>query len=215
MFGTKKFPNVGYPTPSDIPNTTSCLLLQVPASVEWWALVVGVLYAPMFEWEWQQFEGNLTQADTVARWQVMFEDALALAETTNCAVSDLQTPFWDTAADVGDSAPVGTQTWYGEVVDPNAAPASLTWFENAAIWTFTGLLAVSGTPAAAILFNTLAPKFVLAQKAGAVGEVIRIVVDAQDIATVDTTGMSGQIIETTVLPDPAISPHQIYLIKVS
>lgn len=157
-----------------------------------------------------------------ATWQGDHDEIiLALNRATNLKdllqtdMGMVQTPFWDDASDVGDDAPDDAQIWYGQVADVAAPPAELTWFENTAIWVFTGLLAFSGTPAAAIAFRTIAPKFVIAQKAGDVGEVIRIVVDAQDVGRVDTTGRAGQIIETPIVADPDLSTHQIYLIKAS
>jgi len=217
MFGEKLFPNVGYPTPTSIPDETTCLTLDVPASAEWWGIVVGVLYSLILEWEWQQFEGGIERDEAAARWQVMLEDALEVASTTNTCgvVPDAETPFWDDATDVDDSSAPEDQIWYGEVEDAEAAPDELSFVENLILWSFTGLLAVGVSPAVAIAFNTIAPKFVIAQRAGDVGEIIRIVVDAQDVARIDTTGRAGEIIETPVIADPELETHQIYIIKVS
>lgn len=198
----------GFPTP-DSPSGVPAYLMFLFADETWAQYILGALEPMVSEYNWYE-AGALLPEQASEAFRIIIQQA-----PYNLVPANVDTPYWDEASDVQDQAPADSQTWYGQVTDVHAAPASLTWFENAAIWTFTGLLAVSGTPAAAILFNTVAPKFVLAQKAGNVAEVIRIVVDAQDIAMVDTTGRSGQIIETTVVPDPAVSPHQIMLIKVS
>lgn len=204
----------GFPTPSTIPGNTVCRVFRVPDNDEWLGVLMGAVEVLIYQRNWYNW-GAVTIEDTIDAWRAIVDAAYAESLTGTCPTNMVDTPFWDSASDVGDDAPVDSQMWYGEVTNVLDPPASLTWFENAAIWTFTGLLAVSGTPAAAVLFNTVASKFVLSQKAGAVGEVIRIVVDAQDIAMVDTTGLSGQIIETPVVTTSGVSPHQVMLIKVS
>jgi len=221
MFGEKKFTGVGYPTPVSIPDDTTCLTLRVPASDEWWAVVVGMLYSLILEWNWQQFEGGLDRDVVAARWQVMLEDALNVAETTNtCFNETVPAPYWDTDADVDDEAEPDVQTWYGEVSDPNVPPDELTFVENAGIWAFTGFLAVATWEvgaAPAVLFHTIAPRFVLAMRKGDVGEIIRILVDGQDAASVDTSGYAeDDVIEIPILADPSIETgHDIMIVQVS
>ena len=220
MYGEKKFTGVGYPTPVSIPEATTCLTLEIPADEEWWGIVVGLLYSLMLEWNWQQLEGGLDRDVVAARWQTMLEDALDLAATTSsCGTGNIPTPYWDEDIDVDDEAPVATQTWYGTVADPEAVPAELDFVENAAIWAFTGFLAIATWEvgaAPAILFNTIAPSFVLAVRRGEFAEIIRILVDGQDAAQIDTSAMSeGEVFYQAVVGDPALSTHELMLVQVS
>src|SRR3989304_1912197 len=121
MYGDKQFTGVGYPTPVSIPEATSCFILQVPADEAWWGVVVGLLYTLILEWNWQQLEGGLDRDVVAARWQIMLEDALEVAVTTNtCVVTDVPTPYWDEDQDVDDELSPEAQTWYGTVSDPEA-----------------------------------------------------------------------------------------------
>jgi len=220
VFGEKKFTGVGYPTPVSIPETTTCLTLQIPANDEWWAVVVGVLYTLVLEWNWRQFEGGLTADEASARWLIMLDEALERAATTNtCFGLDVPTPYWDENTDVDDTAAQDVQTWYGTVTDPEAVPAELDFIENAAIWAFTGFLAVATLEVGAypaILFNTIAPRFVLAMRRGDVGEVIRILIDGEDSVTVDTSSAAeGDVVYQEIIADPELSTHDIMLIQVS
>lgn len=203
----------GFPTPNSPPDETGCRVFTIPAQEDWFALFMGA-FEP-FRWVNNFYQnGDMTEQETSDALCAIIDASYIQAATGMCE-TQVETPFWDEATNVDDDAPADDQIWYGEVEDATAPADSLTWFENTAIWAFTGLLAFSGTPAAAIAFQTVAPKFVLAQRAGDVGEVIRIVVDGGDVATIDTTGRSGEVIETTVVTDPDIDLHQIYVLKVS
>jgi hypothetical protein len=178
------------------------------------------LYSLILEWNWQQFEGGLDRDVAAARWQIMLEDAMEVAATTNaCVVIDVPTPYWDEDVDVDDEATPALQTWYGYVTDPTAAPNELTFVEQASIWAFTGFLALATIEvgaAPAILFNTIAPSFVLAVRRGDLGEIVRILVDGQDAATIDTSAMTeGEVFYQTVVADPAFETHDLMLVQVS
>ncbi len=89
----------------------------------------------------------------------------------------------------------------------------LDTFETAAVWTLTGLLAVSGTPLAAIAFFTVAPSFVVAMRTGNLGGIITWFIDGDPVATVDTYSASPGIAQVTILGDPELEGHQIYAVK--
>ncbi len=210
----KLFPGqMGFPTPNAAPVDTGCRVFSVPADEEWFALLMGACFMLTDEWRWFK-NGSLTPAEASAAWLDILEAAYAQAELGTCAES-VETPFWDDATDVDDDAETDVQPWYGMVNDPTLPAGSLTFTENILIWTFTGLLAVSGNVGAAILFHTTAQKFVIAQRAGSVGEVIRIVINAQDAARVDTTGHAGEIIETSVMATPSGSGYDVLIVKES
>jgi len=212
VFGDKEFPGVGYPTPVSIPETTTWLTLNIPASDGWWAVTVGLLCSLMLEWNWQQFEDGLDRDVVTARWQQMLEDALEVASTTNScpAPADVGTPYWDDVVEVDDNADPETQIWYGEVDDPTVVPTEATFRETLENYTFAGLLAIAGAPGAAIAFLTIAPKFRLAFKQGDIGKIIRIFVDASEVAEIEQDG-SGDLIEVDVVADPDLETHQIYV----
>jgi len=211
MFGDKLYDDVGFPTPAAIPETTGCRQFTIPSSSDWFAVVMGCLMLLTEEENWQQFDGGITPAEAAERAQTMLDEAY---EDT-CGSGLIPTPFWDDVTDVEDEAEPATQIWYGEVDDPDLPADELTFIENAAIWAFTGFLAVSGTPAAAILFNTSAPSFVLAMRGDDPAEVIRVIIDSYEQATIDTTGQIGDLIEVPVIGDPELSTHDILLVKQS
>lgn len=212
MFGDKLFPqNTGFPTPTVVPDETTCLTLNVPANDEWWAITVGVLYSLVLEWNWQQFEGGLDRDVVAARWQQMLEDALEVAASTDtCGVTSVGTPYWDDVVEADDEASPAEQVWYGEVDDPTVVPTTETFRETLEDWTFAGLLAIGGAPGAAVAFLTIAPKFRLAFKQGDVGKIIRVFVDAEQAAEIEQDG-SGAEIEIPVVANPDLETHQIYI----
>jgi len=215
MFGTKLFPQLGYPTPTTIPDETTCLTLNIPASAEWWAIVVGVLYTLILEWNWQQLEGGLDRDEVAARWQVMLEDALAVAEATNnCTLGDIPAPYWDTDSDVDDSLPADIQPWYGRVLDPIAPPGELDFVEDVTLWTFTGFVAFAAGLDAAIFFKTHIGQFYITIRDTNIVQLVRIVVDGLDMASVTTPGTNSGEINVPIVADPTVTTgHDIYIIQ--
>lgn len=132
---------------------------------------------------------------------------------------DYPAPYWDNDGDVDDEMPIETQEWYGMVTNPTAPADELTFVENAVIWIFTGFIALVLAPAlpagvaAGLTFRTLATRFTLAFRRGDIIEQIRIIIDAKDYGTVDTsTVAAGETIEIDVngLDDAAF--HDILLV---
>lgn len=213
MFGDKQWFNDqgGYPTPTEIPEATASRTFCIPGSTAWLAVIMGCLMQLADEANWQVFDGGISAEDAAEAAQIIIDSGY---DGTCAASTNTPTPYWDDATDVDDESDPATQVWYGYVDDAEAAREELTFFEDAAIWTFTGFLAVTGTPAAAILFNTIAPSFVLAMRGDDFGEVIRVLIDGQEQARVDTTGLAGEVIRVPIAPDPDVSPHEVLLIKV-
>jgi len=76
-FGNKEFDyGVGYPTPSSIPDDTSCWTIPVPNDAAWQAVLFGLLQTLTEEKSWQQYEGALSQEDAAARWAEMVTEFL-------------------------------------------------------------------------------------------------------------------------------------------
>jgi len=215
MFGDKQFTGVGYPTPVSIPEETTCLIMQVPANPEWWGLVVGVLLTLVYEENWQQFEGAITREEAAEEWLAMLDDALLTSEQTNTCATTVPTPYWDDSGDLDDEAETETQTWYGYVTDAEAAPSELTFVENALIWVFTGFLAIGvGDLALAVTFRTIAPRFVVAMRSNDFVEVIRVIIDGEEVARRETSGVEGDILNIDVVGDPEVGEHDLFLIRV-
>lgn len=183
--------------------------VYLPDDPLWIGLFDGLFGSLTVPEQWRQ-TGDLDEEEMALVWLAIYLDQ-------RDGEYDFPTPFWDEASDLEDELPADAQIWYGEVTDPDAPPDELEFVENAAIWAITGFIAYAGQIGGAIFFNTIAPRFVLAWKRGDIGEVIRVVIDAADYGTVDTSTVSvGEIIQLNVLPeDQELSSHDITLIKVS
>lgn len=208
------YPNIGnYPAPSfrqPIP-----LPLVPPDEGE----LLYVAYNPA----WQQaLLGAVEQLFLPATWEGTHEDKInALNEvsllqwmlTEPVSTSGYPTPFWDEGQDVDDEEPASTQTWYGEVDDPEAPADELSFIENAGIWAITGFIAYSGQIGAAIFFHSIAPSFVLAWHRGDIGEIWRVIVDSAEFGIVDT-GSAAENDVVTFPVEAGSGEHDILLVKV-
>lgn len=216
MYGDKQFKQARplFPTPEDTPEVNACRTFRIPASSAWLGLFMGAVSLLTDPDNYQQFEGGMTPDEAAEVALAVLLQAYDDAEY-GCT-PNYPTPFWDEASDLLDEASGDDQIWYGEVTDPDAPADELTFVENAAIWGITGFIAYAGQIGGAVFFNTIAPRFVLAWKAGDIGEVIRVVVDAADYGTVDTsTVAAGEVITLDVLPVEDTPTHDILLVKVS
>jgi hypothetical protein len=213
------FPGNDYPNLDNFPLASFQTAIPLPDTEPDEGDLLVVRYNPA----WQQaLEGALRQLQNPATWQGSDADKIAALNQADlfawlltdpvAGVGKIPTPFWDDVTDTDDGYPTETQPWYGYVDDPDLPANELTFVENAAIWAFTGLLAVSGTLAAAILFNTTAPSFVLAMRGGDFAEIIRILVDGEDAVTVETSGDPDELIQVPLAADPAFSTHDILII---
>jgi len=201
MFGEKRFTGVGYPTPVSIPDDTTCLMIQVPASDEWWGLMVGVLYTLTLEWNWQQYEGGLDRDVAAAAWQVMFDQAIDIAAVSNECSLTVPAPYWDdtNGDDADDEEPINDQEWYGELdVD------GITWKERVGIWAITAFVAIAATPAAAIAFLPIANRFALAFHQHDLGGIVRVLIDGVEMATVDTYAPTDGVISVPIALSPSM-----------
>lgn len=205
MFGGQK----GFPTPNNPPIDYSCRVFYLPASEEYFALLMGALYKLINPYSWY-VNGEMSIEESVEFWQdiidTVYEDALLGV----CPA--VQPPYWDNATDNEEQSTPSTQTWYGEVAEWFAPIDELSFVENMAIWGITGFVAASAGVGAAVFFRTTAKKFVIAVEGQDVGELIRIVVDSAEYE-VDTTGHNGEIIEQICIGDPDLTEHDIYVIK--
>lgn len=186
-------------------------LVSASFNADWIPVMMGALDQLMLPSTWEGTDDEKTLAlNRVAN----LKDIIAKA-----SVRTVPAPYWDSDADVDDSAPADDQHWYGYVTDPEAPPGELTFVESAAIWLFTGFVAFATLEvgaAPAVAFHTLAKRWVLAWKRGDVGEVIRVIVDGAEVGRVDTSAAApGDIVRLSVVGDPANDEHDILLIQAS
>lgn len=136
-------------------------------------------------------------------------------------VSDeIPAPYWDTEEDVDDSLPPEEQDWYGYVESATAPAGDMTFVQSAVIWILTGFVALVLSPtlpvgaAAAVAFRTFATRFTLAFNRGDIGEQFRVIIDAADYETVDTSSLSvGDIIEINVDGLADLPEHDILIVR--
>lgn len=200
-----------YLTPNSPPSADYfCFQLNIPDDPYWVGLVSGALSTLTEAASWRQY-GTLTPDEAAnAYLDIMFE----AWDNPGCAgASQTPTPFWDDGSSVDDEADPTEQPWYGYVNDPDAPANQLTFFEDATIWVFTGLLAVSASPAAAILYRSIAPSFVIAMRSTDVVEIVRILINGQDAAIASTSGVPGEILEIPLSPGDPDPDHEILIVR--
>lgn len=201
------YPEPSFPQSVPIPVLGVEPELAVCFDTAWLPYVLGALQQLLQPTTWQGDD------DDILAIQAEVATLIAAVANPTCATTgEIPTPFWDDVTDTEDEYPTETQPWYGYVTDADLPPDELTFIESAGIWAFTGLLALTGTPAAAILFHTTAPSFVLAMRGDSFAEVIRVVVDAQDAVEVETSGDPDELIQLPIFPDPDLSAHDVLII---
>lgn len=144
----------------------------------------------------------------------------ALQNPADVGDQTVPTPYWDNETDVDDEQPADEQDWYGYVEDALAPADEMTFVQSAVIWILTGFVALVLSPtlpvgaAAAVTFRTLATRFTLAFNRGDVGEQFRVIIDAADYETVDTSEMSvGDIVELDINGLPDAEYHDIMIVR--
>lgn len=211
------FPQVSFKSPIPAPDyeVNSGDLIYVAYNVFWAEVLAAACMALLQPSTWQGEHDDIITAQNRAN-----DLLIALQTPVTPPDDEVPSPYWDEDSDVDDAEPTDVQTWYGTVSDPEAPPVELDFVENAAVWAFTGFLALATWEigaAPAILFHTIAPRFLLATKRGDFGEIIRILVDGEEAARVDTSGYApGDVIRTPIVGNPAIETgHDIMIVQVS
>lgn len=200
----------GYLTPDNLPVDDHCRTFRIPDDVQWLSVFMGALLPLIYPENWQQ-SGSLTPDESA---EVMLNVLWDAYERDYGICPVLPTPFWDTVVDVDDEYPEGTLTpWYGTAIVTYHSPPEVTFVEQLSIWAIAGFIAYAGSPAAAIAYLTIAPKFVIALKTGNLGAIVDIIVDASRVGRVDTYSASPGIIRVPIVANPDLDEHQIYLVK--
>jgi len=203
----------GFPTPNVTPETSACRTFRVPASDDWLGLLMASVLVLTKEYNYYDW-GVVTPEEAAQAWNDIIMQSYEDSLTSSCDLPSYPTPFWDEDSDVDDAAAADVQAWYGRVTDLDNP--TTTFIEDAAIYSFAGFLAIAATPAAAILFTTIAPSFVVAIRRGDLGEIIRLYLDGEQATEVDTSGYAeGDVIPVTLAGDPDLSTHDLMLVKMS
>lgn len=152
-----------------------CRRFFVPDTPAFRESVSGALLELTYSWNWEQF-GTMTPDEAAL---IMLKMYNRYALESSCSVD---APYWDDGdgEDADDEAPAKDQDWYGVLIGED------TWQEQLEDWFIAAFVAAAATPAAAIAFLTIAPKFRLAWKSGNWGAIVKIFIDHTEIAQVDT-----------------------------
>lgn len=119
-----------------------------------------------------------------------------------CVDEQVPTPYWDEATDTDDEMSALEQIWYGNWVEGE-------FVESVGTFLIAGFVAYAATPAAALFFLTIAPKFRLAWRTGSLGGIIRVIIDAADYGTVDTFSETPGVIYRDYVADPDLEEHEV------
>lgn len=140
----------------------------------------------------------MTPAEAAQLMRNMLEEYYAGA----CVPDEVPTPYWDDATDTDDEMTALEQIWYGNWVEGE-------FVESVGTFLIAGFVAAAATPAAAIFFLTLAPRFRLAWRTGSLGGIIRVIIDGADYGTVDTFSATPGILEKDFVADPDEEEHTV------
>jgi hypothetical protein len=201
------------PAPEVDPDDPDLEMILVEYNPDWTAVLMAACDQLLLYSTWEgDHDAKILAVNRATTLKWLLQKPVDISQETPA-------PYWDSDEDVDDSVPADEQTWYGEVTNPTAPANELTFVENAVIWIFTGFIALVLSPAlpagiaAGLAFRTLATRFTLAFRRGDIIEQIRIVIDAKDYGTVDTSTVAeGEIIEVNVDGLDTADFHDILLV---
>lgn len=199
-----------YITPNSIPAGRICRPVFIPDDPEWMAIVSGALNELAFAYNWEQVTGISAQdaaAVGLEMWLAHVQD--------ECASDDVPTPYWTNADNVDDSLPADVQEWYGFFTDYDASWDDMSFVEQATVWLYSGMIASAYSPGAAIVFRTTVSKFLFAVRQRDFGGIVRLMIDGDDVATIDTSESPDTVTYIPVVGDPDVTEHEFRVINVS
>ena len=221
------FPGNFYPNPSNYPEPSFPQELTAPAvdpdtgdlmlveyNPEWTPVLMAAVDQLLQYSSWAGTQDdNALAVDRASVLKWLLQLPVTVGE------EDYPAPYWDDEDNVEDEEPVEVQVWYGQTSNPSAPANAVTFVQNAVIWIISGFIALVLVPAlpagvaAALAFRTLAVRFTLAFNRGDIIEQIRIIIDAKDYGTVDTSTVAvGGIIEVNVDGLDDLPFHDILLV---
>lgn len=191
MFGDKQFPNIGFPTPDDIPLETGCRQFSIPASTAWFAVVMGCLMLLAEEENWQQFEGGISVETAAEVAQEIIDSGYASAPCPAALA-----PYWQDE-DGGDAGGEGdSDTWYNE----------LSYF------VIEAFLATMISPPAAITFTTAIRELRLAFLRNGFGGIVDVLLDDVFQFAVDTYAAGTPVLNISLDTGDDL-PHTLKLVN--
>jgi len=172
----------------------------------------GDLISVCFAREWMPYVlGALSQLNLQTTWTGTPEEILLAQERAALLMSMLgeevcslaTAPFWDDPE--GDDAP-------GNPDEGEGAPWYFLWdgastfTENVENWVIAAFVAIASTPGSAILFLTIAKNFRLAWRTRDYGGIVKIFINATQVATVDTYSAAPGLISANIIIPPETEP---------
>lgn len=160
MSGDPRKATPPYLTPETTPSGVIPRRINIPADETYLAVVNELLSRATFPELWEQRPGGMTPEAAAAIAGDMWETYL-----------NPEPPFFDDAENADDDIQH----------DPE-----YKWYEKASDWVITAFLAVCFTPFAGLVYKTTIPRLRLAIRKRDVGAILRILVDAVEVLSVDT-----------------------------
>jgi len=154
--------------------------LLIPATAEFLGLVNGALLELCHEFNWEE-HGDWTPEETAEYFLNMFQ---AYHHNEN------EPPDWETP-DEADGQP--EQVWYEDLAD----------------WIIQGFLAVTFTPAAAIVYTATVPKLRVAIRTGNLGALFKVLINGVEVWTGDSYGPITDLIEQVFDMSAETEPYTV------
>lgn len=154
--------------------------LLIPATAEFLGLVNGALVELCLPHNWEQ-SGEMTPYEAADYFTLMWE-----AYTHN----QDEPPEWETPDDLD-----------GQPEQP--------WYENLADWVIQGFLAVTFTPAAAIVYTATVPKLRVAIRTGNLGALFRVLINGVEVWTGDSYAPITDLIEQVFDMSAETEPYTV------
>lgn len=149
----------------------------IPADIRFLAPISGALVELTYPSAWEE-DGDLTPEQTAEIFSGIYQQFLPF---------DNEPPEWETP-DEADGQP--TQPWYESLSD----------------WIIQGFLAVTFTPAAAIVYEATVPKLRVAFRTGNLGALFRVLINGVEVWTGDSyapiTDLIDNVFDTSALTPP-------------
>jgi len=190
---------VPFVTPPNAPTEQYCRSILVPNSPQWVGIITGLLYDLIWASNWENAEDGMTPEAAAAVGYDIW--AQYVASECGGGACDIPAPYWDDddADDADDEdEPDTPEDWYGYIDETE------TWQERVEDWVIAAFIVAAGQPAAAIQFLTIAPKFRLAFRKRDYGAIVKIFLDAEEYATVDTYSATPDVAYIDVVaPSPS------------
>jgi len=154
--------------------------LLIPATAEFLGLVNGALLELCHEFNWEE-HGDWTPEETAEYFLNMFQAYLH---------NENEPPDWEAPDDL------------------DGQPEQL-WYEDLADWIIQGFLAITFTPAAAIVYTATVPKLRIAIRTGNLGALFKVLINGVEVWTGDSYGPITDLIEQVFDMSAETEPYTV------